>query len=118
MTVRHQQDRFAYPIVADPGFRVNCGIISCSIYFSRSLTKNMIFPANFAAAVTGHVLLRLGWQRLQAWLWLAEALVQASGSGVLKRRMRGQKPVLPGPALRERISVPVLRRRPILPKLM
>ena len=50
MTVPHHQSPFAYPIVVDPGMQWHCGIITCSMYFSRSVTKQMVYPGNVAAA--------------------------------------------------------------------
>lgn len=41
MTVRHQGGGFTYPIVADPWVRINCGIVTCSIYFGRALTRRI-----------------------------------------------------------------------------
>jgi len=51
MTVRHHTLPFAYPIVVDPAVRWNCGIITCSIYFSRSVTRDMRFPGGVLALI-------------------------------------------------------------------
>jgi hypothetical protein len=53
MSVRHQDAGFTYPIVADPKIRVHCGIISCSIYFSRSTTRSLTTPSGVIALVAG-----------------------------------------------------------------
>lgn len=40
LTVPHQGAGFAYPIVVDPKVKTRCGFWTCSLIFSRSLTRN------------------------------------------------------------------------------
>ena len=51
MTVRHHERNFAYPVVADPALRLICGISTCSLYFSRTVTRTMITPSGVLRAL-------------------------------------------------------------------
>lgn len=52
MTVHHREGRFTYPVVADPALRFNCGIVTCSMYFSRSVTRRMKTQSGVVATMS------------------------------------------------------------------
>ena len=51
--VDHRSSDYAYPIVADPNYSGDCGVVTCTIRFNRAWTRNVRDGAGLSGIAAG-----------------------------------------------------------------